>query len=280
MLFVPTVLAHGTQESMEEGPPTLDESIRAYQIEFSLISTAILLILVGVAILFYKLGLIFHEEPVLPDVTPQIQPTSKSNDIIKAILFILIIVTIMANTFYLIGSTAYINLASVSRGPIHWHAEFRVFNCGSELDLKDPIKPANAVGTHLLHEHNDGQIHIEEAVFDWDDVTLASFFHAVGGNFENGNFTFPTNNGDVIMQDGTICPNDQVAFLQVFLLKADKNGINQTRLNQPEKYIISHEQRVPPGDCLIFEFDSAKEKTDKLCLSYLPVQEKQKNYGH
>ena len=42
----------------------------------------------------------------------------------------------------------------------------------------------------------------------------------------------------------------------------------QEKLTDYEDYILAPQSLVPPGDCIIIEFDKYKESTDNLCESY------------
>jgi hypothetical protein len=42
----------------------------------------------------------------------------------------------------------------------------------------------------------------------------------------------------------------------------------QSKLEDPERYIMRDESVVPPGDCIIVEFDVSKSSTDRLCQQY------------
>jgi len=42
----------------------------------------------------------------------------------------------------------------------------------------------------------------------------------------------------------------------------------QQKLENFEDYILSPHTSIPPGDCIIIEFDSDKEKTDHICETY------------
>jgi hypothetical protein len=62
----------------------------------------------------------------------------------------------------------------------------------------------------------------------------------------------------------------QPAYVQAFLYRYDTktNTYSQSKLNDPSRYILRDEGSVPPGDCLILEYDVMKTRTDKLCKQY------------
>ena len=79
---------------------------------------------------------------------------------------------------------------------------------------------------------------------------------------------------------GQTC-NDQEAEVQTFVYRfnEDDNTYKQYKLDNPEEianfgvdsvqqFSILDDSNVPPGDCIIFEFDRPKSKTDKLCEQY------------
>lgn len=272
-----TVLAHEGEEVLEVVEPSLTEIVRNNQINFTLLAAAALFLLTILAVILSKVG---RKAP-----TPQIISTSdipppqeteviedNGNPLWKIVLFITMVLVILANSAYLVGSTLYINAKSVTGGPVHWHADFEVWYCGEEIELVDPVPPSNKVGSPLLHEHNDKEIHVEEAVFDNQDVSLGAFFRVVGGDLHESYLKFPTNSGVVEMRNGDLCPDGSIATLQVFLYKA--GSFNQQDLEDPEDYLMTPEQKVPPGDCIIFEFGPRKDETDHLCQSYEVAKEK------
>ncbi len=214
-------------------------------------------------------------------------------------LFLLITFTIVASTATLFGSTVYLNTSSESGGPVHWHADIEFWACGKQLELRNPSGLlSNKVGTPTLHEHNDQRIHLEGVVVEKaTDANLGNFMNVVGGSISSEMMEVPladsiledqvdgdgissTNIDNLISTDslgkksfvatsGEKC-GDELAEPQVFVYQFNKkeNTYSQTKLIDPEDYIIRDESIVPPGDCIIMEFDVKKARTDKLCEQY------------
>jgi nitrite reductase (NO-forming) len=199
-----------------------------------------------------------------------IKPVS---DISKILLFLGIMIPVLAATTYLAGSTIYLNLVSSTTGPVHWHADFELWNCGEKIDLIDPHGLTNRVGSSTFHEHGDDRIHVEGVVVDEGDVNLHNFFHVIGGLLTKGFFSIPTNLGLIEMEDEGLC-NGKESKLQVFVYKIlnpderDNWKFEQLKIENPESYILSPYSAVPPGDCIIVEFDEEKDFTDKICSSW------------
>lgn len=222
---------------------------------------------------------------------------------LKLPLFIGIAGTMVLSTLFLIGSTVYLNTSSDSGGPVHWHADIEYWTCGNELELLDPTGFSNKIGTSTLHEHNDHRIHLEGVVVDEKvDASLGKFMHVIGGAVTDNAMVVPLNPDgnyfeDEVDGDGpsdayrellnpfvVTGDNDQKfakflsgqscgetpAEVQVFVysLNEDEDTYTQTKLTRPQDYVIGHEPNVPPGDCVVFEFDVSKSKTDKLCEQY------------
>lgn len=187
---------------------------------------------------------------------------------LKKVLFLGFVLITVLCTLFLAGATIYLNVVSISGGPIHHHADFAIYKCGEELDLEDPVGVSNKVGTSTVHEHNDKRIHIEGVIVSELDASLGNFFRSTGGNFENNKLTIPGHTGQAVLKNGDSCDNVQNAQLQVFLFKVEGDNFRQAKLNDAKNYIISAEQNVPPGDCIIIELDKLKDKTDKLCQSF------------
>ena len=278
-----TVLAHEGEEALEVVGPSLSEIIRSNQINFTLASVAAVFILTMLAVIFSKVGR-KPQAPPIPSspqvVTPPVQEAEmgeeNGNALWKTFLFSLMVLVILANSAYLVSSTLYVNLKSVTGGPVHWHAHFEVWDCGAELDLVDPKHSSDEVGSSLFHEHNDKQIHVEGAVFDPRNISLGAFFIVVGGDLDPDYLKFPTNDGVVERKNDALCPDGKPGTLQVFLYKTRKDGsFTQQKLTNPQNYVLTPEPKVPPGDCIIVEFSSEiKDQTDKLCKSYQVAKEK------
>lgn len=185
----------------------------------------------------------------------------------KTMLFLGIIVPIILATFYLAAGTIYLNIISESRGPVHWHADFEIYECGDKIDMIDPEGLANRVGTSTFHEHGDDRIHIEGVVVDSDEIDLHNFFKTIGGSMTQNSMSLLTNEGIIEMKNGDLC-NDLQGTLQVFVYRTVGENVKQEKLDDFTDYVLSPFSNVPPGDCIIIELDEEKEKTDHICETY------------
>lgn len=198
----------------------------------------------------------------------------KSSHRVKTILFMSMIAVIVFPSLFLMISTVMVNVNSVSKGPVHWHADIEVWACGNEIELKDPDKfLSNKIGTSTLHEHNDKRIHLEGVVGKHGDASLGKFFRVIDGELNSRFMVVPTNNGPLTYKNGDMCPNGVPGEVQVFLYKTENGVYTQQKLPTPDSYSISPFSQVPEGDCVIVEFDMVKDKTDKLCRSYTVAEE-------
>jgi hypothetical protein len=190
------------------------------------------------------------------------------------ILFGLIVAVVSATSIFLIGSTVYLNTVSSSKGPVHWHADFEVWACGEELELKDPDGfLSNKIGTNVLHEHNDKRIHQEGVVVNERDASLGNFMNVIGGQVTGNTLVLPTNENTLSYVNGQAC-GEEPGEVQVFVYKTtDDDHYYQEKIASPENYVMSPYSGVPPGDCIIIEFDNYKERTDKLCRSFKVAEE-------
>lgn len=185
----------------------------------------------------------------------------------KAVLFGLIVVVVLGITGYLVWETISSNIKSVTGGPVHYHADFQIWNCGEKMDLVDPKGLDNKVGTAVFHEHNDNRIHVEGPVLDYKDLSLGEFFRVVGGKLDRDSLTVPVSSGMVNMESGTMCKGVP-GNLQVFVYRTEGKTFYQEKLQDPVRYVLSPYSTIPPGDCIIFEFGPPKDKTDKICTFY------------
>lgn len=186
----------------------------------------------------------------------------------KVFFFSLISLAVILTTLFIASGTVYQNLTSATGGPVHWHADLQVFNCGEGLKLVSPAGALNRVGTPDVHEHGDGRIHIEGKIKRLEEASLHGFFEAVGGTLTEDELAMPTNDGLVYVQNGKVCPDGSPGTLQVFLWKTTNGILEQLKLADFPEYVISPESVIPPGDCVIIEFGPEKEKTENICLFY------------
>ncbi len=247
--FLPSALAKGEQVgSIFESVKRLDQLVVESSLQAVYVAAIALAILLFIAIILRN-------------------PSESS----KRVLFWSIASIIVITTGLLIGMTAYLNQASVTKGPVHWHADFEIWACGTKQDLKDPEGIANKIGTPTLHEHGDLRIHVEGVVVDYPDVNLGAFFRVIGGELTDKSLTIPTNSGTVNYISGQKCPGSgQAAELQVFAITADLQNrtYSQRQIANPDQYQFTQDSRVPPGDCLIIEFAQPSSRTNQLCQSY------------
>lgn len=228
--------------------------------------------------------------------------------ILKMPLFVLMAIAMAGSTLTLISSTVYLNVKSESGGPIHWHADFEVWACGNQLELRDPTGfLSNKIGTATLHEHDDQRIHLEGvAVEEKVDASLGKFMHVTGGAITDEAMVVPLNADDqsddnifedevdgdgpsntnaeqidpyiidddelgkvAYFKDGDAC-GSTASEVQTFVYRYNKDDktYEQTKIEKPQDFVIFQNPNVPPGDCIIFEFGPTREKTDKLCEQY------------
>lgn len=190
----------------------------------------------------------------------------------KVLFFLLLALIILGTTAYITGDTLYKIKNSPTKGPVHWHADFRIFRCGEELDLIDPQGLSNRIGVPTVHEHGDKRIHVEGLIADLEEASLAGFFEATGGMLTKEKLVFPTNTGEETLHNGDQC-NGAEGLLQVFLWETAERLSGgpiavQRKLVDFPSYVMKSEELIPPGDCIIFEFDPEKEKTRYICEQY------------
>jgi len=227
---------------------------------------------------------------------------------LKFPLFAIIVATVVAVTSFLTYNTIYLNVVSESKGPVHWHADIEYWACGSEIEFRDPTGfLSNKIGTSTYHEHNDKRIHLEGVVVDKArDASLGKFLDVTGGYINDDAIGIPINedrenwlvtgeqqdgdrqdtgflsvmdryvtestSGDLVLNlnSGSVDCGDGTGELQVFVYQYDEGTktYTQTKLDDPAAYVIRDDSLVPPGDCIIVDFDTPKELTDRICEQY------------
>ena len=195
------------------------------------------------------------------------------------VLFYIIIIPVVFTSLFLIANTVYENVNSVTKGPVHWHADFEIWNCGQKINPIDPEGLSNKVGSPVLHEHGDLRIHVEGIVKDYEDINLREFFHELGGDLTENSLSVPTNDGLLNVRDGDLC-NGEEGKVNIFVYRTRDEVVSQEKITNLDEYIYSPYETVPPGDCIIVEFSQDKNSTDKLCNSYkLAFESGEVRYG-
>lgn len=240
--------------------PSLDTvsvgAIRNISVQFAVFGFLFLLLLVCVAFL-----------------------TQHSGNYVKKIVYVLMVLVISLPTLFFVISTIYMNAISVTGGPVHWHADFKIYVCGEEIEPpKPPHFLSNKTGTPDLHEHVDKRLHVEGVVIERDDVSLANFFKVQGGELTDISFSIPTASGIKVVKNGDVCQNDLPGTWNVFLYQTDvaNNTVTQTKMGTWADYVLSPHELVPPGDCIIFDFGQPHATTEQICDFYAIELEKGK----
>lgn len=263
LVSLSTVFANGATNEASDASIALATTLRENAYNVVLASAAILIVLVVYSI-----------------------KTKPRKEKIKKILFWSIVFFAVGSNLYLAGATLYTNHVSPTGGPVHWHTDFELWNCGEYLDLVDPTGWDNRVGTWEVHEHNDNRMHIEGTILEMNQASFHHFFEVIGGTVDASGMTFPTIHGDTKMPISGMC-NGKQAELQVFRLyitnpESAKNWTyDQEKLEYPEglEKIMAPYANVPPGDCLIIEYDTPKAKTLHSCASYRAAMDRGELHG-
>ena len=256
ILFSFVVFSHAEEKVPEEESIDIGETLKSTSANYIMIAS----IIVGVLTLFA----IYNKD---------------KSEKTKIFLFVGIVIPIILATVYSAGSTIYLNLISETQGPVHWHADFEIWDCGQKIDLINPTGFSNRVGNPVFHEHGDDRIHVEGVVIEKNNVDLNNFFEAIGGYLDNSRLKIPTDKKVIEVKNLDLC-NGEEGKLQVFLYKiknpdAAKNWIfEQQKLENFEDYVLSSYSQIPPGDCIIIEFDAEKESTERICSSYEVVMQR------
>lgn len=172
----------------------------------------------------------------------------KMSETQKTISFALIAGATIISTLFIIFVTVQTNLDSETGGPVHWHADFEVWVCGEELNLKVPTGLDNKIGINLLHYHNDNRIHVEGIPNELKDIKLRNFFRIIEGDFTNETIAILTEDkGLVTKTNGDLCSGQPGKLW--FYVNGEPN-------NEFGEYTIAQFSTIPPGDFLHIVFDS------------------------
>ena len=175
-------------------------------------------------------------------------------------LFTGIAAPVLMATIYLIAATIYLNFASESQGPVHWHADYEVWVCGEEVTdwATSGVWYDNKVGDPELHTHEDYRMHVEGTLTKLSEASLHSFFEVSGGQYDDSRVIMPlTGNRTRNVPNGDACPNGKPGQWTLYVESGPKLNERSIRIEPlgPD-YVIAHEGNVPPGDVLYLVFDS------------------------
>ncbi len=177
---------------------------------------------------------------------------------LKKIIFIVVAVPVVVVTLYMAGSTVYLNLTSWSGGPVHWHADYEVWVCNEHVtNFEKPVFPSNKVGTEVLHHHEDYRMHVEGLVIREGDVSLESYFKALGWEFDNDSLSMHMDDGTVrTVRNGDECPDGSTGSWRMY--KKDWETGDYVGEPAMKDFVLAPEFHVPPGDYLVLVFDAGE----------------------
>ncbi len=199
---------------------------------------------------------------------------------------------------------ASLQLQSDSLGQQHRAADIEFWVCGTEIQpLAQSAWFSDTLGDkNFYYSHENKQVSRSGYVIDEQaDASLGAFFTAAGGSIQADNMAIPMNSSDsdwlmppehqdgdpqgnmttefveryirstqpklLELSDGMRCPDGSTGKLQLFVYDIDyaNNTYTQTKIDQPDDFVIDYTSIQQPYQCLIIEFSESRERTNKLC---------------
>lgn len=166
-----------------------------------------------------------------------------------------------------------------TEGPVLSKVDYRIFACGEEIFLKADAQSPIGKRKGLFAHSKSGSIVADGVPSRIDDILLSSFFEATGGrlNFSDEGeeiMRIPTEAGVREFNSGDLC-NGKEARLHVLHYRVDTStkpwSVYPRIMWKYFDYVLTNNYgNVPPGDCLIFIFDSEAtlENSWPRCASY------------
>ncbi|HLD80670.1 MAG TPA: hypothetical protein VJA40_01575, partial [archaeon] len=182
----------------------------------------------------------------------------------KKALFLAIAVPVALSTLYLAGTTVYLNLVSETGGPVHWHADYEVWDCGKQVTdfLESETVWDNKVGSPTIHHHGDYRMHIEGVLLRVTDARIHNFFEKIGGEYDEGSFSYVDSAKAVKrLENGDLCPNGKPGAWKLYVQDGPKKERKWRLETQGPNYVIQPFADVPPGDFLKLVFDSEDDES-------------------
>ena len=278
------MLCYATEKMKLVGMTTIANSLDA-----NVIATTRDVILIGVSLLIVvSIYLWLHRHTLKPQLAYTV----------AAISFIVIVAAGIG--------VASLQLRSDSFGSQHRAANIEFWVCGTELQplvqsswLGDTLGEKN-----FYYTHSNKQLSRSGYVMDEQtNASLGAFFEAIGGSVQADSISLPVSDdqvgwlmpadrqdgdpqGDMTteflesyvrstqpklleLSDGMRCPDGSSGKLQVFAYDIDyaNNTYTQTKIEQPDDFILDAGAAEQPYQCLIVEFSESRERTNKLCES-------------
>lgn len=167
-------------------------------------------------------------------------------------------------------------------GSVLSRVDYRFFACGEEYIVMPTADSEVGQGVGLYKRSTVGSMILEGTPKNVWDATLFAFFSAVGGelyfptNHEGVMIRIPTDIGVVeFNNDHTQC-SGKTAQLRVFehhfLDSKDLDSLKESISWKYFDYLFQNNYgTVPPGDCLVFVFDTEEEleKNWPVCTAYV-----------
>ena len=154
-----------------------------------------------------------------------------------------------------------------TKGQVLSQVDYRIFACGEEIFIKADRESLVGEERGLFARSKSGSIIAEGKPLNTEDVSLSAFFNAVGGALEFSDenerseiLLVPTESGLREFRPYDLC-NGKKAKLYVLHYRVDATekpwSLYPRILWKYFDYVLENNfGKVPPGDCLVFLFDS------------------------
>ena len=199
----------------------------------------------------------------------------------KNIYFRLALVVVIAAILMLAFTFLMISVRRYRNGQVLSRVDYRIFACGEEIFLKPESGSPVEKGEGLFARSEQGGIVAKGKPHSTQDISLPAYFSAVGGKLEFPTesesteiFKVPTDAGMREFRSGDQC-NGKKANLHVLYYRVDAltkpwSVFKRILWKYPDYVLQNNYGKVPPGDCLIFLFDSeeALERLWPRCASH------------
>jgi|GEM_PF-3666786 len=145
--------------------------------------------------------------------------------------------------------------------------EYQLWDCGKRITIPEPAGLTTTTGVPQIHDHDGNRIHLVGMTAT--PLTLGAFFDTIGGELTSDHVILPTATDYIHRTTMDSCPDGRPGVLQVF--------VNGKRMDNAAAYVLHPGPAIPPGDCIIIDFNPTVQlTTEKTCDS---MTQQQLHYG-
>lgn len=136
--------------------------------------------------------------------------------------------------------------------------EMQVYSCGERVVVSDRYGRVGVLSRQLLGLSD--RLYFSS---NGTELLLGDIFQSLGGELSATFGSLPVVGGQLRVSSGEMCGED-VAEVQVFVLRSENGVIRQAKLDRPDTFDVRLSNTTSP-DCVVVEYGPRVATTNRLC---------------